>query len=415
MNERVTFSRGKGGYWDRSDVELRVREILDRKLRCRGSGPYAAKTNVQVIATLEKVFKARGLDGVRIAEISRMAGGASKEQFSFLLKHAGDPGGERLVLRMDPLESIAQTCRGREAQIQSAMHGIVPVAPVIYVDAEGTELGQPGLIAQFVHGVTKPSDISSTSVSGIGVRYDAWAGKLAPQFVDCLARIHGFDWRSRELSYFSAPTESTTQAALRQVNWWSRVWWEDLVEPVPIVTLAERWLRENALVCESPVVVHGDYRIGNFMFEEPSGRFTAVLDWELAHIGDLHEDIAWVTQRLFGTWREDGEFLVCGLLPRQEFIEQYEARSGNRVDQERLRYYEVLNAYKCAVMALGAAMRTALHGNNHQDLVLTWLGSAGAVHLDQIVMLLESSALLKNERHAPGDRQGVVGGVSPAR
>ena len=391
MNECVTFSPKKAECWERSDIEPRVGEILDRKLRCRGTGPYAAKTNAQVISMLEKVFKTRGLDEVRIGEISRMAGGASKEQFSFLLKHAGDPQGERLVLRMDPLESIAQTCRGREAQIQSAMHGVVPVAPVVYVDAEGIELGQPGLITRFVHGVTKPSDISSTSVSGIGARYGAWARKLAPQFVEFLARIHGFDWRSRELSYFSAPTAGTTQAALRQVNWWSRVWWEDLVEPVPMVTLAERWLRENAPICDCPVVVHGDYRIGNFMFEEPSGRFTAVLDWELAHIGDFHEDIAWVTQRLFGSRGEDGEFLVCGLLPRQEFIEQYEARSGNRVDRDRLRYYEVLNAYKCAVMALGAAMRTALHGNNHQDLVLTWLGSAGAVHLDQIITLLKSS------------------------
>ena len=374
--------------WDRSDMEPRIAEILDRKLRVRSAGPYAAKTDREVAAMLRRVFVANGFKGVGIERIERMTGGASKEQFAFTLKHDGCEDGERLVLRMDPLESTAQTCRGREAEIQSAMFGVVPVAPVVYVDADGTTLGQPGMITRFVHGVTKPSDIRGSSVSGIGSRYDAWASKLAPQFVDGLARIHRFDWRAHNLSYFQAPQAGTSQAALRQVNWWSRVWWDDLVEPVPVVTLAERWLRENAPVCDRPVVVHGDYRIGNFMFEEPSGRFTAVLDWELAHIGDFHEDIAWVTQKLFGRRCEDGEFLVCALLPRREFIEQYEAKSGNRVDPERLRYYEILNAYKCAVMDLGAAMRAAHQGNNHQDLVLTWLGSAGAVFLNQLVVFL---------------------------
>ena len=254
--------------------------------------------------------------------------------------------------------------------------------------ADGDVLGQPGLITRFVKGVTKPTDIDAGGVSGIGSRYDAWAAKLAPQFVDYMSRIHHFDWNAKRLPYFKVPTPGTTQAALWQVNWWSKVWWDDIVEPVPVVTLTERWLRENAPLCENPVVVHGDFRIGNFMFEEPSGRFTAVLDWELCHFGDFHEDIAWATQKLFGAWREDGVFLVCGLLPRDEFISQYEAKSGNLVDPVKLRYYEVLNAYKCAVMDLGAAMRASLLGNNHQDLVLTWLGSAGAVFLDQIVEMI---------------------------
>ncbi len=161
-----------------------------------------------------------------------------------------------------------------------------------------------------------------------------------------------------------------------------------MVEPVPIMSLAERWLRENAPVCPKPVIVHGDLRMGNFMFEEPSGRITAILDWELAHIGDHHEDIAWVLQKLWGTWREDGEFLVCGLMPRNEFIRQYEEQSGNKVDPVSLHYYEVLNAYKCGVMDLAQAIRAAQESNNHQDIVLTWLATAGGVFLQQLVTLI---------------------------
>ena len=62
--------------------------------------------------------------------------------------------------------------------------------------------------------------------------------------------------------------------------------------------------------------VHGDYRMGNFLFDEQSLAMTAVLDWELAHIGDFHEDVGYVTQKLFGLVDSDKRFLCCGLVTR---------------------------------------------------------------------------------------------------
>lgn len=377
--------------WDRDDMEPRIREILDRTVRDRVKGPYTAKTDTEVIAMLERYFATEGLGDIRVSGIARMAGGASKEQFAFLLQHKAVPEGERLVLRMDPLEAIAQTCRGREAQLHRAFGEILPVASVRSVDADGVVLGQPAIILSFVEGVTEPSDGKGHGVSGIGTRFDEWAPKLAPQFLNAFVQIHRFDWRGADLSYFAAPEPGTRQAAIWQVNWWSKVWWDGLVQPIAMVTYAERWLRENAPVCDDPVLCHSDLRLGNFMFEEPSGAFTAVLDWELAHIGDFHEDLAWAIQRLFGTWSEDGAFLVSGLIRREEFFRLYEEMSGNRIDPERLRYYEVLNAYKCAVIDLGQAMRAATESNNHQDIILTWLGSAGAVFLEQLVTLIREA------------------------
>jgi len=378
--------------WARDDMEPRIRVILDRTVRDRAKGPYSAKTDVEVITMLEHFFLVtEGLEDIHVSDITRMAGGASKEQFAFLLRHKGDAVGERLVLRMDPLEAIAQTCRGREAELHRAFGDILPVASVRAVDADGDILGQPAIILGFVHGVTEPTDGKGHGVSGIGTRFDDWAAKLAPQFVNAFVQVHLFDWRSADLSYFAAPEPGTRQAAIWQVNWWSQVWWDGLVQPVAMVTYAERWLREHAPICENPIMCHSDLRLGNFMFEEPSGAFTAVLDWELAHIGDFHEDLAWAIQRLFGTWTADGAFLVSGLIPRDEFFRRYEEMSGNRIDPVRLRYYEVLNAYKCAVIDLGQAMRAATESNNHQDLVLTWLGSAGGVFLEQLVTLIREA------------------------
>jgi aminoglycoside phosphotransferase (APT) family kinase protein len=377
--------------WDRDDMEPRIREILDRTVRDRAKGPYAAKSDEEVVAMLTRYFTAEGLEKVTISDVFRLAGGASKEQFAFTLRHGEDETGERLVLRMDPLEAISQTCRGREAQIHQAFVGTLPVASVRSVDADGEIMGQPAIILGFVLGVTEPTQGTGHGFSGIGTRYDEWSAKLTPQFIDALAQVHRFDWRGADLSFYAAPQAGTRQAAIWQVNWWSQVWWDGVVQPVALLTYAERWLRENAPVCEHPVMTHSDLRLGNFMFEEPSGKFTAVLDWELAHIGDFHEDIAWAIQRLFGTWTEDGDFLVCGLIARGDFFRAYEEASGNRIDPVKLRYYEVLNAYKCAVIDLGQAMRAATQSNNHQDIILTWLGSAGAVFLEQLVTLIREA------------------------
>lgn len=378
--------------WDRSEMEPRIRHILERTARLRHTGPYRPKTNAEVTAMLTRFFAAHDMTDIVIADVERMSGGASKEQFAFTLSHgAKEAQGERLVLRMDPLEAIAQTCRGREGEIQVAMAGHVPVAPVRWFDADGDLLGQPAVILGFVDGVTQPSDGDGRAVSGMGGHLGSLADRLAPQYVDALAKTHRFDWSRAHLRYFQAPRAHSRQAAIWQVNWWSGVWWDCLVEPVPAITLAERWLRENAPVCDRPVLVHGDLRMGNFLFEEPSGRFTAVLDWELAHIGDYHEDIAWTMQKLFGSWGDDGTFLVSGLLPRNAFIERYQAASGNVIEPERLRYYEILNAYKCAVMDLGQAMRATIAGNNHQEVVLSWLGSAGAVFLSHMIQLIRES------------------------
>ena len=371
------------------DLEPRVRHIFDRKLVRRGTGPYSARTDAEVDRALRRLFAAEGLGGVRIEGLKRMAGGASKEQFAFSLQHDAAPVPERLVLRMDPLESIAETCRLREAQILRAMRGVVPVPRVRFVDPEGEHLGQPGLITTFVSGVTKPTDVDSASVSGVGARFGArWAGRLAPQFLRHLVAIHDFPWRRSDLDAFAAPSAGTRQAAIRQVSWWARVWRDDRTEPVPLITWTECWLREHAPICDEPVVVHGDYRMGNFMFEEPGGEISAVLDWELAHLGDFHADLGWATQRLFGGWDERGGFLVGGLLSREAFLEQYQKLSGRVIDPEKLHYYEVLGAWKCAVMQLGPGVRVPLEGNSHQDLVLTWLASAGSVLLADIVSLM---------------------------
>jgi len=371
------------------DLEPRIAELHDLKLRRRSLGSYQPLSEPAVREKLQHLIENSGIEGFSIGSLRRMAGGASKEQFSFEIVRENETS-EKLVLRIDPLESIVETCRFREAEVFSALHGRVPLPVTRFLDGDGSVLGQPGIVTNFVDGVAKPPTDTARGVSGLGTDFSPeWRDRLSPQFVNNLAHIHAFDWRTADLPHFQAPNRSPFQAALWQVNWWSRVWKEDRIDDFPLMALAERWLRARLPGTDDLVLLHGDYRTGNFLFDPSSGEFTAILDWELAHIGDFHEDLAWILHRLFSAVGADGTTRVCNLMTREELIEQYCAATGRVVDAPTLRFYEVLSAYKLAVINLGTGYSSALRGTNHQDVLLAWLTQVGHTFLAEIARLIE--------------------------
>jgi aminoglycoside phosphotransferase (APT) family kinase protein len=130
--------------------------------------------------------------------------------------------------------------------------------------------------------------------------------------------------------------------------------WEEIVakqslEPQPVLSAAFRWLRHHLPPpAQRIVLVHADYRTGNFLADE-SGEVRAVLDWEMAHIGDPLEDLAWACIR---PWRWAGDERVGGLMERQDFYRMYEEATGLRVDTEAIRFWEVLGNVKLAAIFL---------------------------------------------------------------
>jgi aminoglycoside phosphotransferase (APT) family kinase protein len=103
--------------------------------------------------------------------------------------------------------------------------------------------------------------------------------------------------------------------------------------------------------------VHGDFRIGNVIFA-PDG-LRAVLDWELAHVGDPHEDIGWLCVR---SWRFGAAPAVGGLCGREPFFAAYEAAAGRALDRAAVRWWEVLGNLKWAVVCIMQA-KTVLDGH----------------------------------------------------
>jgi aminoglycoside phosphotransferase (APT) family kinase protein len=353
-----------------------IEALLDRKAaRISAESAYQPLATADVEKKLRRFFAVEK-PGMQVRDVARMGGGASKEQFVFTLADGAECS--EYVLRMDPVQTAAETDRQREFEVLNAYSAHVPAPRGCWLDQDGSRFGQPAAIMNFLEGVTKPTAKSDgPSVTGIGTSFPReLREKLAPQFVAYLAKMHNVKWSPRELPSFSEPKPGTTEAALWQVNWMTRVWRDDHVQASPIAAIAERWLRQHLPVCEEPVMIHGDYRTGNFLFDEDKAKITAILDWEWAHLGDFHEDLGWMLQDLYMT-HQDGKAFACGLMERAELIEAYEAASGRVVNHETLRWYEIYCAFKCYTITLATSIKAARDGANHQDVLLSWMAPVG--------------------------------------
>jgi aminoglycoside phosphotransferase (APT) family kinase protein len=183
---------------------------------------------------------------------------------------------------------------------------------------------------------------------------------LAEDFVRNLALIHTADWRSLGLEFLGVPGPGEG-AALMQVEYW-----EDRIARAgfgkkPVVAYAANWLRDNLVENDRVCVAHGDYRSGNYI--QRDGRIVAILDWELVHLGDPLDDIAYI----LGTWRSaPPHSWISHLLPEGEFFDRYEEASGIRVDPRKLEFYHMLNKFKA--LGIGCTASGAWRSRHDLDL-----------------------------------------------
>lgn len=375
----------------RYPTEREIDRILTRRLKQRGGAGYSPLPLDRLVEGVRALIAARHGGPFEISDPRWLSGGASKLQMSFVLDWDPPGGGRertRMVLRMEPAESIVETSRLREFQLIRAMQSVVPVPPVFWCDPYAEFLPYPGLVYGFAEGVAKPSAASS-GVSGVGTRLpEDLRNGLSPQFVDHLARIHNFDYRGADLSAFDVP-EAGTDCAEKGLNHWERVWEEDHDEDVPLMRVAAAWLRRNLPVLDRPGIVHADYRVGNFLFTESDGRISAWLDWELGRIGDPHQDLAYTTSPAYGSRDAKGVFLVNGLMPEADFFDAYQRASGREINPRTLHWYKVYNAYLLCVLVLATGYRIARNGKTHQDVLVTWVSGIGHLLMDDMRTLIE--------------------------
>ncbi len=273
------------------------------------------------------------------ARIERIPGGASRETFrvSMTWQADGRRDGQQLILRRDPPSSLIDTDRELEFRAYEAVWGTaVPVPKPIALETDPQWLERPFSLMQAIDGcVASPALLLEQPYAAHRQRLGARKWQILGE----LARLDpfeiGFD------RYSSPPTAES--CARRELSYWERVIDEDELQPQPIARAAIRWLRRN--LPEAPprlALVHGDFRSGNFLFDT-DGEIHAVLDWEMAHIGDPLEDLAWSLDPL---WSWPDRHLAGHLLPREEAIGHWQRTSGMTVDRGSFRWWQIFASVK---------------------------------------------------------------------
>ena len=291
-----------------------------------------------------------GAEAVAVERLRRLAGGASREIWAF---DAVLPGGavERLVLRRDPPGHHVQSSRRDEFALLRAAHAAGLAVPrVRWCEEDAALLGSPFFLMDFVEGETLARRLLRDA------EYAPARTALPAQLAAALVGIHAIDPGLPDLVFLPRPAADATPAAAELARY-EQIFRAITPDPHPALELAFRWLAPEPPAPATLTVVHGDYRIGNVIFG-PEG-LRAVLDWELAHVGDPMEDVGWLCVR---SWRFGADdHPVGGLCAREQFFAAYESAGGAAVDPAAVRWWEVFGNLKWAIICIMQA-RTFLDG-----------------------------------------------------
>jgi aminoglycoside phosphotransferase (APT) family kinase protein len=305
-----------------------------------GADPFASKLQ----RTTERLFG----EGHTIGGLERLTGGANREIWSF---DAISSAGHRvpLILRRSDLPSSEELTSMQgfalEATLLERAGANGTPVPLVYGQLEARDELGAGLLMSRVEGETLPQRILRD------VRFDGVRPLLARQCGEILAKLHRVP--AADLTYL--PVQPAAEQVERYAAEYRRHG-----EPRPVFEWALRWLKDHAPPeTADGCLVHGDFRHGNLIIGAEGVR--AVLDWELAHLGDPMEDLGWIC---VNSWRFGAiDKPVGGFGQREELYAGYEA-AGGQVDCARAKYWEVLGTLKWGVMC---QMMAASTGTNPQQ------------------------------------------------
>ncbi|MEO1552743.1 MAG: phosphotransferase family protein [Pseudomonadota bacterium] len=268
-----------------------------------------------------------------MGSFKRLSGGASQETWA-LSSVSRD-----VILRRSPggtSEARSSAAIGLAAEaklIQAAEKTGVPVPRVLHVLGDKDDLGD-GFLMSHVIGETIARPI---------LRDDDFASarkKLAGQCGAALADIHS-------IPTDNLPPELQLSDGRAQIAQYEEIY-RSFETPRPVFELALQWLKANAPTPLDTVLVHGDFRLGNLMVDQ-SG-LVAVLDWELAHLGDPREDLAWVC---VNSWRfGQSQNRVGGFGQLDDLLLVYNQKTGARITAPEIDWWEMLGTLKWGVMCM---------------------------------------------------------------
>ncbi|MCP1838038.1 aminoglycoside phosphotransferase (APT) family kinase protein [Bradyrhizobium sp. USDA 4524] len=281
------------------------------------------------------------ISGIRteITRFGRKSSGFSWITYAFVARSAAEDD-RKLILRVGPPNGLfaPYSVLPQVYALRSLAGSGVPVPALVSFEQDGAEIGFPFFICEHIEGDV-PAPWAASELDPDHKR------AVARQFVEILASLHRVD---ADATPFASRHHSGERAEVRAIAGWRASLARPTARYYPLLDWGGRWLQNNCPRPPRRTIVHGDYRIGNFI--EHNGRITAILDWELTHLGDPHEDLAWAMMPTFNARSRK----LYGVLERAEVIDLYQRASGIPVSDKSLAFYEAYALYQAAAIQMCA-------------------------------------------------------------
>jgi len=303
-----------------------------------GDSPRPVRAGEELDTAALAAYLDRELGARGAVVVEQFPGGHSN--LTYLVHH----GEHEYVLRRPPFGSKVKTAHdmGREVAVLSKLAPVFDRAPrVIAYEANGDVLGAPFYLMERRRGVI----LRNALPEGIDAR------RACEQLVDTLVDLHAVDFAAAGLADFGKPAGYVE----RQVRGWSERYTGSQTDDIAAMTETATWLAAHLQPDGAPALIHNDFKFDNVVFDESLSRVTAVLDWELATLGDplmdlggslsywmQADDAAMFQQPLFGVTSKPG------MMTRTEVAARYFERSGRRTDS--LVFYYAFGLFKTAVI-----------------------------------------------------------------
>jgi aminoglycoside phosphotransferase (APT) family kinase protein len=318
----------------------------DDIVRTTAEGEANSRLPLLVLDPLEAFLDEHGLGA---GEVRASPIGEGHSNVTYLIER----GGEEFVLRRPPRPPLPPSAHDvlREARLLSALRDTPARVPaVLAIGADEQIIGAPFYVMERVVG-----DVIVTSMPS-ALDSPAERARTAQELIEALVEIHGVDWRAAGLEDFGKPTGYLQ----RQLRRFLGLWELNKTREIPAVESVAEWLAENMPESGPATIVHGDFRLGNTLYAPGApARLAAVLDWEMATIGDPLADLGYLCMM----WTEAGDpqggmrdalgavTRAEGFPTRAEMIAAYEQRSGRSMSD--IRWYMTLALWKSVVFMEG--------------------------------------------------------------
>jgi aminoglycoside phosphotransferase (APT) family kinase protein len=336
----------------------------------------AARPPLVVLEPLAEFLDGAGI-GSGEMEIEPIGEGHSN--VTFLIQR----GDTEFILRRPPRPPLPPSAHDvlREARVIGALEGRARVPRVLATCADESVIGAPFFVMERVPGEVITSEMPSALSPPEECR------RTGEELIDGLVELHAVDWQEAGLGDFGKPTGYLE----RQLRRFTGLWEHNRTREIPAVEEVGNWLAANMPESGPATIVHGDYRLGNTIFSAaPPARLEAILDWEMATIGDPLADLGYfATLYVDSTDPQGGLFELSsvtrteGFPSRAEMIARYEERSGRAMTD--ITWYQTLALWKATVFMEGNYKR-AISGST-DDPVLKAFGD-GVVQLADNAMEL---------------------------